>query len=73
MIPPQVHISWQVLVRTGCCPIFTVGEPGTQGLAVTGIQGTGVKTPKAAEVAAATAGFEGVVHMPNGIMLTIGT
>jgi hypothetical protein len=34
------------------------------------MQGTGVSTPAAAVVAVATAGFEGVMHMPNGMMLT---
>jgi hypothetical protein len=36
------------------------------------MQGMGVNTPKAAAVADATAGFVGVVHMPNGMMLTMG-
>ena len=33
---------------------MTVGDPGVQGDVVTGIQGCGVNTPKAADVAAAT-------------------
>jgi hypothetical protein len=37
------------------------------------MQGIGVKTPSAAAVAAATVGFANDVHMPKGIMLTIGT
>ncbi len=52
---------------------MTVGEPGIQGPGVTGIQGWGVKTPKAAEVAAATWGLLSVVHMPNGMILVIET
>jgi hypothetical protein len=32
----------------------------------------GVKTPKAADVAAATCGFDIDVHIPNGMILTIG-
>ena len=54
-------------------PINTVGEPGVHGAAVAGTQGAGVGTPAAAVVAAATAGFDGVVHIPNGMMLTKGT
>jgi hypothetical protein len=52
--------------------IKTVGEPGTQGAGVTGTQGIGVNTPNAAAVAAATVGFDGDVHMPNGMMFTNG-
>jgi hypothetical protein len=37
------------------------------------MHGIGVSTPKAAAVAAATSGFDGVMHMPNGMILTIGT
>jgi hypothetical protein len=73
MTPPHVHINWQLLVKAGNWPIFTVGEPGVQGLAVAGIQGAGVKAPSLAAVAAATTGFERVLHIPNGIMLTMGT
>jgi hypothetical protein len=50
----------------------TWAAPGIHGLVVTGTHGTGVSTPIAAEVAAATSGFEGVPHMPNVGMLTIG-
>jgi hypothetical protein len=37
------------------------------------MQGMGVKTPIAAEVAAATVGFAIDIHIPNGRMFTIGT
>ena len=37
-----------------------------------GMHGAGVGTPKAAAVAAITIGLEGLVHIPKGIMLTIG-
>lgn len=37
------------------------------------MQGTGVKTPAAAVVAAATAGLVGVMHIPNGMMFFMGT
>ena len=50
----------------------TCAEPGTQGDVVMGIHGIGVSTPSAADVAAATVGFEIEVHMPKGGMFTIG-
>ncbi len=53
-------------------PTNTVGEPGTQGAAVTGIQGIGVSTPSAAAVAAITVGLAIEVHMPKGKIFTIG-
>ncbi len=53
-------------------PINTVGVPTTQGATVTGIQGIGVSTPKAATVAAATVGFARLVHTPNGKILSNG-
>jgi hypothetical protein len=37
------------------------------------MHGIGVNTPMAAAVAAATAGFAGDMHMPNGVMFAIGT
>jgi len=45
------------LFSAGILPISTVGDPGTHGAAVTGMQGIGVKTPNAAAVADATIGF----------------
>jgi len=72
MTPPQVHMSVEVLLRAGMPPIVTIGEPGAQGATVTGMQGIGVSTPSAAVVAEATAGFEGVMHIPNVGMFTIG-
>jgi hypothetical protein len=65
-------MHWQEACKAGLLPIITVDEPGVQGALVTGIQGCGVSTPIAADVAAATCGFEGVVHMPKGGMFTIG-
>jgi hypothetical protein len=52
---------------------MTVDEPGVHGATVTGTQGTGVKTPCAAAVAAATWGLLGVVHIPKGITFVIAT
>jgi hypothetical protein len=59
-------------LRAGLLPIITVGEPGVHGAVVTGMQGWGVNTPKAAEVAAATCGLLKVMHMPKDITFFIG-
>lgn len=53
-------------------PRGTVGAPATQGAGVTGMQGMGVRTPRAADVADATAGLAIELHIPNGMMLTMG-
>ena len=53
-------------------PSITVGAPATHGVVVAGIQGIGVSTPRAAAVAEATTGLDGVVHIPKGMILTIG-
>ena len=66
MTPPHAHWHVEVLSSAGTPPIVTLGEPGAHGLAITGMQGCGVRTPRAAEVAAATCGFEGVTHRRNG-------
>jgi hypothetical protein len=62
----------ELLLRAGILATRTVGEPGAHGAAVTGTQGIGVSTPKAAAVAAATVGLAGELHMPNGVMFIIG-
>jgi hypothetical protein len=65
-------MSLEVSSSAGMFPSSTVGAPGAQGAGVTGIQGIGVSTPIAPDVAAATVGFARLVHMPNGMMFTIG-
>lgn len=50
----------------------TVGEPGVHGDSVLGMQGMGVRTPRAADVAEATIGLAKDAHMPKEGMLTIG-
>ena len=60
------------LLSAGKFPRSTVGDPGVQGAGVTGIQGIGVKTPKAAAVADATVGFAGEVHIPKGLIFVMG-
>ncbi len=72
-VPAHMHMHVDVLLRMGMLPSSTVGEPGIQGAAVAGMQGMGVNTPSAAAVAAATIGFAGEMHMPNGMMFIIGT
>lgn len=59
-------------VSAGLLPIITVAEPGTHGAGIAGMHGIGVSTPSAAAVAAATVGFDRLVHTPNGLMLSIG-
>lgn len=51
----------------------TVEEPGAHGAVVTGMQGMGVKTPKAAAVADATDGFAIELHIAKGMIFSIGT
>jgi hypothetical protein len=70
--PANEHIHLLELFNAGKLAIITVGEPGIHGAAVAGVQGIGVNTPKAAAVAAATAGLAGDLHIPNGIILTKG-
>src|ERR1700751_6461041 len=72
MTPAHMHMSVQVLSSVGMLPSRPVGPPGTHGATVAGMQGIGVSTPMAAAVAAATIGFAGDMHMPNGMMLTSG-
>ena len=52
-------------------PTSAVGPPGTHGV-VTGMHGIGVRTPSAAEVAAATVGLDSDMHTPKGGMFAIG-
>jgi hypothetical protein len=70
--PAHIHISLLSLLRQGILPINTVGFPTIQGATVTGIQGIGVRTPKAAVVAAATVGFAMLLQTPNGVILRNG-
>jgi len=63
----------QVLFKAGIPPIMQLVEPGVHGEVVTGRQGIGVNTPRAAAVADATVGFAIDVHIPNVGMFFIGT
>ncbi len=62
----------ELLLSAGWLAISTVGHPGAQGADVTGVQGMGVSTPKAAAVAEATAGLAIDVHIPKGSILAKG-
>ncbi len=71
--PAQLHMHFDVMSSIGILPSETVAAPGTQGDAVAGMHGIGVSTPSAAAVALATTGLAIEKHMPNGMMLSIGT
>ena len=72
MAPPKAQKHCDVLLIIGKFPIITVGFPGVHGAGITGIQGIGVRTPKAAAVAVATVGFANDEHIPKGKIFTIG-
>src|SRR5712672_2196068 len=68
-----VHMHMEELLRAGCLPIKTVGDPGVHGAVVAGMHGIGVNTPSAAAVAEATVGFAMDMHIPKVGMLVMGT
>ena len=68
-----MQVQVEILSNAGTPPNRTVTAPGIQGVTVAGTQGMGVSTPKAAVVAAATAGLAGDMHIPKVGMFTIGT
>src|SRR5688572_2696645 len=72
IIPPHRQVSFETSSSAGMFASSTVAAPGAHGATVFGMHGIGVRTPSAAAVAAATVGLAGLVHMPNGMMLTIG-
>ena len=72
MTPANAQFNLQVLFSAGMPRNNSVGDPGAHGAGSVGVQGMGVKTPSAAVVAAATAGFASEVHMMNGGTLTNG-
>ena len=65
IMPPHWHISLVVLLRSGFPQTWTVGTPTTHVPGIAGVQGAGVNTPRAAEVAEMTAGLLGQEHMPK--------
>ena len=72
IIPPQVHWQVHTLVSTGRPPMNTLAEPVCHVPRGSGTQGIGVRTPRAADVAVATAGLAGELHSPNVGMFSIG-
>jgi hypothetical protein len=70
--PPQAQLHMHVSLTAGTPLMVTLVEPGDHGPLITGMQGCGVRTPSAADVAAATWGFDGVMHIPNGGMFAMG-
>lgn len=73
MIPPQSHMQVHCECSAGWPCTVTLVAPGVQGELVAGMHGAGVRTPIAADVAAATAGLSGAMHMPKLGMLSTGT
>jgi len=70
--PPQLHMQVEVLFKAGILAIKTVGEPRGPWRHKPRDTWHGVKTPMAAVVAAATVGFDGLIHIPKGMMFTMG-
>ena len=67
-----MHMFLHWLVKAGMPSTINVAAPGIQGVVTAGTQGAGVNTPKAAAVAAITAGLDGDEHMPKDPMQVIG-
>ena len=72
LTPPHMQVQVEALFSAGMPPSMTVAEPGAQGAAGFGTHGIGVRTPRAAAVAAATVGLDGDMHMANGGIFTTG-
>jgi len=72
MTPPQIQFNSETLSKAGKLPSRSVAAPGVHGEGVAGMQGMGVRTPSAADVAAATVGLDGDMHIPNGMIFVIG-
>jgi len=67
-----LHIQLHLPCNAGGPAIRVFIAPGVQGELVAGMQGMGVNTPIAADVAADTAGLAIDLQTPNGAILTIG-
>jgi hypothetical protein len=73
MTPPHEQLQSDGAVSAGMLPIKVFAAPGFHGPNGTGTHGIGVSTPSAAAVAAATVGFDRLVHIPKGGMFIDGT
>lgn len=72
IVPPREHTHLDVASTHGMPATRVVVDPGDHGEAMSGVHGCGVKTPLAAVVAATTAGFVKLAHIPNGGMFAMG-
>jgi hypothetical protein len=63
--PPHMQKTLEEVLHMGIFDMKTAGATGRNGAGIAGIQGMGVSTPKAAAVAAMTAGFMREVHIPK--------
>jgi len=63
---PTAQTSDESVVSAGFPPTIILGLPGVHVPAGAKEQGCGVSTPRAAAVAAATAGFASEEHIPKG-------
>ena len=68
--PAYAHMPLQSEARQGLPPMRTLGLVGIHAPAGCGIQVCGVRTPRAAAVAAATWGLASDVHSPKGPTFT---
>lgn len=66
--PPKVQAQTPAAVASATPECLTQVDGGAHGAATAGVHGAGVWTPCAAAVAATTAGFVTLLHMPNGAM-----
>jgi hypothetical protein len=71
-IPPQTHAHRHIRLRAGSVATSVFGDPGVQGVGKAGMQGMGVNVPRAAVVAAATAGLASDQQSPNGGTFAMG-
>jgi len=72
MLPPHMHVSLDESLSAFSFLTFTVAQPGLHGEVVLGTQGAAVGVPKAAAVAAITAGFALALHITKVGTFTIG-
>lgn len=72
IFPPHAHINVLPLFSAGRLPTKTLGVGLSHDPAGTGMHGIGVRTPKAAAVAAETMGLAKLLHMPKGGIFAMG-
>jgi hypothetical protein len=74
MMPPNAHGHFDVNNGAGTPPTDVLTELGNHDVVGNGVQGCGVSTPDAADVAVATAGLVRLLHNPNtGILVCAAT